>query len=100
MRTIILLALIAMELGGCQSVANRDSGSYQITSVNKINHEIWLTVATDWKFIDCNATIDGLRVGGQEFYSEAGVAHMDIFVPPSYDKRKDSDFGFSCSKHK
>ena len=104
LKSLFLLAtalLVACSAPGGKSGAqggHGSSSSYKLTSAEKFGDALRLTFATDWPAIQCNAAIDGLKVGSGMGSSLAGVAKVSIYVPSKYNARPASDFVFECSR--
>jgi hypothetical protein len=105
MKTLLLIVsaaiLAACSSGGSKSAARsglKASAPYQATDSEKIGNALRLTFATEWRSIQCSATIDGLKVGSGQGNSLAGVAKVSIYVPSKYESRPVGDFMIQCSQ--
>lgn len=99
MKTSILFAA-ALLLAACGSTGGGFSGNanYRVTDAEKIGEAIRLTLATDWRGIQCSASVDGLKVGSGLGNSLAGVAKVSIYVPSKYNARPVRDFVIDCAR--
>lgn len=98
MKTTLTLFAAAL-LAACSSTGGGSaSGSYKLTDAEKIGEAIRLTLATDWRGIQCSATVDGLKVGSGLGNSLAGVAKVSIYVPSKYNGRPVGDFVIDCAR--
>lgn len=104
MRTLALVAAILLAACSSPGGGKNASGStgssrlYQLTDAEKVGNALRLTFATEWRSLQCSATIDGLKVGSGQGNSLAGVAKVSIYVPTKYESRPVGDFVIQCSQ--
>lgn len=94
----IALNLAACSSGGGSRYADsRGSGSYKVTDAEKVGETIRLTLATDWRGIQCNASYNGLKLGSGLGNTLAGVAKVRIYLPSKYATQPVTDFKIECT---
>lgn len=97
-----LIALAATLLAACGTSGSAGSspggGGYRVTDAEKFGEAIRLTLATDWRGIQCSASVDGLKVGSGLGNTLAGVAKVSIYVPSKYNARPVRDFVIDCAR--
>jgi hypothetical protein len=105
MKKTLALILAALILAACTSRIGPKAGSassggrlYQLTDSEKVGTGLRLTFATEWRAIQCNASINGLKVGSGQGNSLAGVAKVSINVPMKYENYPVGDFAIECSQ--
>lgn len=98
MKAPILLAAALLAACGTTGGAGGSSGNYRVTDAEKIGEAIRLTLATEWRGIQCSASVDGLKVGSGLGNSLAGVAKVSIYVPSKYNARPVKDFVIDCAR--
>lgn len=99
MKPLILLATALLAAcGSTGGSGGSGSGNYRVTDAEKIGEAIRLTLATEWRGIQCSASVDGLKVGSGLGTTLAGVAKVSIYVPSKYNARPVKDFVIDCAR--